>query len=118
MKIEELQKLLTKSYRKEMCYPKIKKRWSKDNPSFGMCAITSLIVNDYFGGEIAKMYVGEISHYFNLLDSKIIDLTSSQFKKQVNYTNYTIVSREEILNNKDTLKRYHLLKKFLKMNQI
>jgi len=50
-----------------------------------MCAITALIVNDYFGGEICKIHVDGISHYFNLISNKIIDLTFSQFECNINY---------------------------------
>lgn len=32
-----------------------------------MGAITSLIINDYFGGNICKIHMDGISHYFNLV---------------------------------------------------
>lgn len=56
---------------------KIKEYWNQSNKTYGMCAITTLIVNDYFGGDIGKVYVGDISHYFNILNGKIIDLTKN-----------------------------------------
>ena len=59
------------------------KRWNKNNKCLGMCAITSLIVNDYFNGEICKIYVDDISHYFNLIEGEIIDLTSNQFNHEI-----------------------------------
>lgn len=60
------------------------KNWSRDNPAWGQCAVTVLIVNDYLGGEIvwaeAKLPDGRgISHYFNLIDGKEVDLTRRQF---------------------------------------
>jgi len=67
MNIDELSKILYLCYSKELCYPKIKENWNKNNKYFGMCAITSLVVNDYFGGKICKIYVDGISHYFNFL---------------------------------------------------
>lgn len=109
MSINELKKILYSCYSKELCYPKVKNDWTEKNKSLGMCAITTLIVNDYFGGEICKIHVDGISHYFNLINNKIIDLTFSQFKCEVDYKNYKIVDRKTILNE-DTKKRYILLK--------
>ena len=77
-----------------------------------MCAITSLIINDYYGGEICKIYVNGISHYFNFINNRIIDLTSKQFEHQIDYSNYEIVKRNDILVE-DTQQRYILLKERL-----
>ena len=73
-----------------------------------MCAITSLIINDYFGGVICKIYVDGISHYFNLIGDKIIDLTSSQFNHEMDYKDYQIIDRKNILTE-DTKNRYKIL---------
>ena len=77
-----------------------------------MCAITSLIINDYFGGVICKIHVDGISHYFNLIEDRIIDLTSSQFNCDIDYKNYQIADREKILTD-DTKHRYNVLKERL-----
>lgn len=74
-----------------------------------MGAITSLIINDYFGGDICKIHVDGISHYFNLIDNKIIDLTSSQFNHEIDYKDYQIMDRQNILTG-DTKNRYNILK--------
>ena len=60
MNLENLQKVLLECYSKKLCYPKVQDNWSKDNKSYGMCAITALIINDYFGGQICKIYVDKI----------------------------------------------------------
>lgn len=112
MNIENIQKLLLECYSKDLCYPKFKERWSENNKCFGMCAITSLIINDYFGGDICKIYVGDISHYFNIVDNDIIDLTKNQFNCDIEYENYQIVDRKKILID-DTNNRYNTLKKLL-----
>lgn len=109
MEIEKLKRILYSCYSKELCYPKVKDDWTEKKKCLGMCAITALIVNDYFGGEICKIYVAGISHYFNLITNEIIDLTSSQFECDINYNDYRIVDRKTILND-DTEKRYKLLK--------
>lgn len=109
MTVEELTKRLYSCYSKELCYPKVRESWNPNNRCFGMCAITSLIVNDYFGGDICKTYVDGISLFFNFIDEKIVDLTASQFQSKIDYLNYTVVKREDILTE-DTKLRYHLLK--------
>lgn len=112
MNIKDLKEQLYKCYSKDLCYPKIRDNWDENNKYFGMCTITSLIVNDYFGGEICKIYVDKISHYFNLINNEMIDLTAKQFENKVDYSNYEIVKREDILTE-DTKHRYNLLKKRL-----
>lgn len=109
MNINNIRTLLTDCYSKELCYPKLKDDWTEKNKCLGMCAITALIVNDYFGGEICKIHVDGISHYFNLITNEIIDLTSSQFEGDIKYNDYIIVDRKTILND-DTEKRHNLLK--------
>lgn len=113
--IEELKDLLYKCYSKDLCYHKVKEQWSESNKCLGMCAITALIVNDYFCGKICKIYFDNVSHYFNYIDNRIVDLTSSQFNCDICYDNYEIVSRKDILNE-DTVNRYNLLKE--KLNKI
>lgn len=109
MNIKNIKEILLHCYSKDLCYPKIQKQWNENNKCFGMCAITSLIINDYFGGYICKIYVDGISHYFNLIEGKTVDLTSSQFMHDIDYSNYQVVDRKNMLN-KDTLDRYNNLK--------
>lgn len=112
MNIENIQKTLLECYSKDLCYPKVQDNWNDNNKCFGMCAITSLIINDYFGGVICKIHVDGISHYFNLIEDRIIDLTSSQFNCDIDYKNYQIADREKILTD-DTKHRYKVLKERL-----
>ena len=109
MNINQLKELLLECYSKDLCYYKVKEKWNKNNKCLGMCAITALIVNKYFGGSICKIYVDNISHYFNYIDNKIVDLTASQFDNDIDYNNYEIIDKETILNE-DTINRYNLLK--------
>lgn len=57
---------------------------------------------------ICKINVNGISHYFNLIEGKLIDLTSSQFNGNIDYSNYQVVDREKIVNG-DTKNRYNCL---------
>ena len=94
------------------CYSKVQNEWNDNNKCFGMCAITSLVVDDYFSGDICKIQVDGISHYFNLIEDKIIDLTSGQFNHKIDYKDYQIIDREKILTD-DTKHRYNVLKERL-----
>lgn len=110
MTLKQLEKSLLKSYSKDLCYEKVKEYWTEENKTLGMCTITALIVNDYFNGDIAKIKVDGISHYFNMINDNIVDLTSSQFNKKIDYKDYKIINREDVLTE-DTNNRYQKLKK-------
>ena len=109
MTLENLNKALQDSYTKDLCYEKVRDEWTEENKTLGMCAITALVVNDYFKGDIAKIKVDGISHYFNIIDNKIMDFTKNQFKKVIDYKGYKIVNRKDILIE-DTKNRYQRLK--------
>lgn len=59
--------------------------WEPSNPSRGQCGISSLIINDYFGGKLVlwKVFAGEEQvgfHYSNELpDGAQFDSTGDQF---------------------------------------
>lgn len=110
MNFKYLQELLNKCYTKDLCYPKVAKNWSENNKCYGMCAITALIVNDYFNGELGKIRVEDISHYFNIINGEIIDFTAVQFEHQIDYSNYELVNRDSMLQNENTMLRYSVLK--------
>ena len=110
MDLNCLQELLDECYSKELCYPKVSQNWSKNNKCYGMCAITALILNDYFNGNIGKIHVENVSHYFNIINDQIIDLTSSQFGHKVDYLNYELIDRDIMLSNENTKLRYNVLK--------
>jgi len=95
--------------------------WSQNNPSWGQCAVTSLVINDYIGGEIvwtqAKLPDGtEISHYLNKIGNKELDLTRNQFpegtitSEGIPKTKGFPTTRDYILSFDKTLKRYQILK--------
>lgn len=86
MEIEKIEKILLNVYSKETCYPKCRDNWNDNNKTLGHCAIVALIINDYFGGKICKIKVDGISHYFNVIDNKVVDLTASQFNKKIDYS--------------------------------
>ncbi len=109
-KINELKSILNKCWGIDTCYSKCKDYWNEENKACGQCAITSVIVKNYFGGEIRKTIVNDMAHYFNYINEEVIDLTREQFKNNdIDYSNYKIKSVEEILENDDTKRRYEIL---------
>ena len=114
MELLELKELLSECWNMETCSPGLKDKWSEDNPSIGQCAITALIVNDYFDGKIMRCMSTSGSHYYNIIDDKIIDLTKEQFLGEIPlYEEGQERTREYLLSNEDTKKRYLMLKESL-----
>lgn len=114
MELLELKELLSECWNMETCSPGLKDKWSEDNPSIGQCAITALIVNDYFDGKIMRCMSSSGSHYYNIIDDKIIDLTKEQFLGEIPlYEEGQERTREYLLSNEDTKKRYLMLKESL-----
>lgn len=70
--------------------------WSPSNPAQNHCSITSLIVQDHFGGEILSTKTSGGTHFYNLVDGAKWDLTVSQFAEPVPYDD-TVASREAAL---------------------
>ena len=112
-------------FSKETCYPGCVDDWSEKNKTAGHCAIAALVINDLLGGEIHKTQMRGISHYYNVVkfindgnlparfENQIIDITADQFGHFSNWIPYKEgdkVSREYILSNSDTAKRYEILK--------
>lgn len=117
MNLDELEKIIKLSWSKETCYPNQKNIWNKENPSLGQCAITALIINDFMGGKIMRCMCGNISHYYNIINEAIVDLTFEQFNGNIpDYVNGEERTGDYILSNKDTKERYLLLLKNVKNN--
>jgi hypothetical protein len=84
--------------------------WTAENSAWGQCAVTALVVQDYFGGTLRRGEVGAISHYWNVLPSgEEIDLTRHQFPDGVVIERVEPRTREYVLSHPETAKRYHAL---------
>jgi len=120
MEISELEKILEKAWSKETSIDP--EKWTKENPSWGQCVPTSLVAQDYLGGEIvwalAKLPDGsDMSYYFNKINGKEIDLTRKQFpagtqiaegiERKKNYPS----TRDYLMSNEEVVNRY------LRLNQ-
>lgn len=99
--------------------------WSKKNPARGQCVPTSLVIQDYFGGQLQRVSVTgkhiDESHYFNRLENGlIIDATVEQYVPQapVRFTSKPVdlaaaqcqTTREYVLRRQSSFARYVLLK--------
>jgi hypothetical protein len=108
LSVNEVCNQLKTVYSVDTCYKSDVKKWTKDNPSIGHCAISALIIYDLFGGEIYKTKVGRSTHYFNILNNgEIVDVTAEQFSNPISYDN-TIKVNETTLK-KNVSERYNLL---------
>lgn len=92
--------------------PCISKNWSEENPAAGQCAVTALIVQEKLGGDIMACKVGRSSHFINVINGDIVDLTLSQFGENAKYVDNSFQYRtaKSLLKNKDVRERYELLK--------
>lgn len=99
------------------------KDWSVENPARGQCVPSSLVVQDYLGGDIVRYKVTgdsiDETHYFNILeDGTVIDTTGSQYKQPVSMEPYPVdlaknnfsSMRERCLADEETKERYEILK--------
>jgi hypothetical protein len=83
--LEALQGAIRASWSLETCDPIDAAQWTPDNPSRGQCAVSALVVHDFFGGELLEAEVlfddgsRQGFHYWNRLPSGDVDLTSEQF---------------------------------------
>lgn len=84
-------------------------RWSPDNPAAGQCAVTALVVQDHFGGDLLRVVNEGASHYFNVMPDHVwVDLTRSQFDTWAP-SEPEVRTRDYVLSFKETAERYALL---------
>lgn len=107
MNLDLLKFALVNSWNRDTCYPFI--NWDSKNPSIGQDEVTSLVVNDFLGGEIVKSVNEEGIHYYNIVGNEILDFT-----KEEKSNNGDIISRKTLLKNKNTALRYFILSEYVK----
>ena len=123
---KKLRELFIKGWSAETCFPSLKDKWTSENPSLGQCAVTTLIINDLFGGLI--LYNKKHRHYWNVIsDGNIIDLTKDQWDEEIRneiaITDYEQSTRDYILFSErgrefKTLERYQLLRKAIEREML
>ena len=112
--LDDLYRILLKCWSAETAYPSCQKDWNENDRTYGQCAITAMLVNDMFGGEIYRIRPeGGGTHYFNKLDGRVVDLTREQFDLYdipLDYSDCERIPREICGRNADTKRRYECLK--------
>lgn len=83
-------------------------QWLPENPARGQCNVTSLVVQDLFGGEILKTEVSGGWHFYNCIDGQRYDFTASQFSPPILYADI-VTTRDEALAGTGE-KQYMMLK--------
>lgn len=89
--------------------------WGPEHIARGQCVPTSLVVQDYLGGDLerlATIYNGtRETHYRNLTDDGVVDLSRSQYPADQTFEPAPIEGdiREYVLGNENTRRRYLLL---------
>lgn len=115
MNINGLEKILKKSWSKETCHLPLQDRWNTGQPEIGQCAVTVLVIQDYFGGKIAHDIKNK--HYWNIVDGVEIDITRKQFPRDTIFTIDEFVNRESLFSIKaKTRERYEMLLDNIKNN--
>lgn len=117
MRLTELEQAIKDSWNKDTCHPAYADKWTYENPALGQCAVTALVVQDYFGGYILNNE--EYHHYWNKIKGKNVDLTRVQFPENLEIKADRAVMRNSILKGMAaiqarTLQRYELLKQRVK----
>ena len=109
----DLYTVLRKCWSKDTAYPSCQSEWVPNDPTYGQCAVTAMLVHDMFGGTIHRIRVdGGGTHYFNQIDGHYIDLTREQFDLYhipVSYEPNDEIERKYCGKNANTKQRFDLL---------
>jgi hypothetical protein len=94
--------------------------WTAENPAYGQCAVTALVVQDYFGGELVMQVItpGEAHFWNQLKDGSKVDLTERQFEKApaIREIETSHPVRQRVLAFPATAARYAVLKAVVEKN--
>lgn len=110
MTLDQLYLQLTRAWSPYTCF--IETDWDDQCPAKGQCAITALVVQDYFGGDLLRTVPSSGgSHYYNRLpDGTTVDLTRQQFSPTTCFTAPETRTRDYLVGSADTFRRYCLLR--------
>ena len=60
-------------------------QWTPANPAAGQCNVTSLLIQELFGGELLKTPLPAGDHFYNRIGGRRYDFTASQFEQSISY---------------------------------
>ena len=112
---EKLYEVFSRIWCRQTCAPRMADDWNEGNKTLGQCSITSFLVQDLIGGEVygIKLKDGNY-HCFNVIGQKAFDLTSEQFKEELDYSSAVPQERKTHFAKEEKQQRYLLLKEKLK----
>jgi len=100
--------------------------WTAANPARGQCLVSSLVVQDYYGGDLKRYRVKgndfEETHYCNILynGTVLLDTTAAQYTAPVLLATSDIelrgyaTAREKYLSDHHTRAQYEILRERVK----
>ncbi|MBQ4396736.1 MAG: hypothetical protein II828_04360 [Clostridia bacterium] len=96
----------------ETCAPRMRDKWSADNPTLGQCSVTAFLLQDMFGGKVYGIRRPDGNyHCFNDVNGCVFDLTSEQFGGEVlDYTDCPEQLREIHFAKEEKRRRYEYLR--------
>lgn len=74
-----------------------------------MYAVTALIIQDLFGGELKRTMANGVSHYYNSIAGEDVDLTRAQFDEPLVFEEPAVRERAYVLSFPATVDRYNRL---------
>jgi hypothetical protein len=105
---------LREAWCRETAHPSYQSKWSEENPSCGQCCVSALVVQDLLGGDVYSCKVGKCTHFVNIVNERIIDVTAEQFggTSNIKYISgsFKLKTRSSLLKSQDVKERYYLLK--------
>lgn len=81
--------------------------WTAQDPAKNHCSVTSLIVHDYFDGDIVSTQTTGGTHFYNLIKGQRWDLTISQFAEPIPFAD-NLSTRDAAMND-TTAEKYENL---------
>jgi len=92
-------------------------RWTAENPARGQCAVTALVMNDHFGGEILKTRLPDGQwHFYNRILDERFDFTASQFPAAIQYGDIGS-NRDEVFASTTEVQYHSLAVAFAKVKE-
>ena len=107
--------ILRQLWSADTCAPRMRDRWSADNPTLGQCSITAFLAQDIYGGKVFGVPLRDGNfHCYNVVGDNVFDLTSEQFfPEKLSYEDNPEQSREVHFYKAEKFERYKLLKERL-----
>jgi hypothetical protein len=116
--LADIERAVRQSWSPDTCPPESRARWNPDNPSWGQCGVTAMVLNDLLGGELIRGEVIEAGggfhdyHWWNRLGTGVeIDLTREQFQQGEVIRDGVPVARTPAHTWKRLRPEYELLRK-------